>query len=51
MHFVRGSHQWGLLPGSDFYGQDLADDPTTSGWNCPVVPSVAPIMLRGRGDS
>ena len=24
MHFVRGSHQWGLLPGSDFYGQDLA---------------------------
>lgn len=24
MHFVRGSHQWGLLPGSDFFGQDLA---------------------------
>lgn len=24
MHFVRGSHQWGLLPSSDFYGQDLA---------------------------
>ena len=25
MHFVRGSHQWGLLPGSDFFGQDLAE--------------------------
>ena len=25
MHFVRGSHQWGLLPGSDFYGQNLAE--------------------------
>lgn len=24
MRFVRGSHQWGLLPGSDFFGQDLA---------------------------
>lgn len=24
MHFVRGSHQWGLLPGSDFFGQGLA---------------------------
>ncbi|MBN61302.1 MAG: hypothetical protein CME20_08110 [Gemmatimonadetes bacterium] len=24
MQFVRGSHQWGLLEGSDFYGQDLA---------------------------
>ena len=24
MHFVRGSHQWGLLSGSDFFGQDLA---------------------------
>jgi hypothetical protein len=22
MRFVRGSHRWGLLPGSDFYGQD-----------------------------
>ena len=25
MRFVRGSHQWGLLPGSDFFGQDLAE--------------------------
>jgi hypothetical protein len=24
MRFVRGSHRWGLLEGSDFYGQDLA---------------------------
>ena len=24
MRFVCGSHQWGLLPGSDFFGQDLA---------------------------
>ena len=24
MRFVRGSHQWGLLPGSDFFGQELA---------------------------
>ena len=23
MSFVHGSHRWGLLPGSDFYGQDL----------------------------
>jgi len=39
MRFVKGSHQWGLLQGSDFFGQDLDAQrralaaPDTAQWN------------------
>ncbi|MGI8907712.1 MAG: phytanoyl-CoA dioxygenase family protein [Candidatus Sumerlaeaceae bacterium] len=46
MIFVRGSHRWGFLPGSDFHGQDLQQIKSSisvpPGENWEEIPAVLP---------